>query len=361
MTRRPSPAASATAPEPSAVPGLGLGLDVGGTHTRWALAAPGEPGVLASDELRVLAGGEPSVLACGQVPGASGWSGVMLHSPAGREHIAQVLADVAAATVAHGRVARVQAGVTGFDAAQLPVLAPLLVAAFGLPVAAVGAMNDVELACHAAFAPGEGFVLMAGTGSVAAFIDGQGRLQRAGGRGAVIDDAGGGHWIASQALRAVWRAEDEAPGAWQQSLLARRLFDALGGSDWAVTRHRVYGASRGELGTLAVAVAAAAEQGDAVASGILDDAGRELARLVLALARRCGPRPVALAGRVFDLHPRVATALRAALQAAAAREAAAQPALAGDWATLADAQPRPLLPHHAAARLAAAAGSAPSA
>ncbi len=327
-----NPAAPAASPSS---PALGLGLDVGGTQTRWALAAHATPAVLAQ----------------GQAPG---WSGLMLHTPAGRATIAQVLAEVAAAAAAQGPVAAVLAGVTGFDATQLPELSQLLGAAFKLPGTAVGTLNDIELACHAAFSPGEGFVLYAGTGSVAAFIDAQGQLQRAGGRGAVIDDAGGGHWIASQGLRAVWRAEDETPGAWRQSLLAQRLFDVLGGPDWAATRHWVYGASRGELGTLALAVATAAEQGDAVAGQILDEAGRELARLALALARRHGPRPLVLAGRAFDLHPRLPAALRDTLRAAAAQASSLQPDQARAWATLAAAPQRALLPHHAAARLAAA-------
>jgi N-acetylglucosamine kinase-like BadF-type ATPase len=336
------PVAPSVSPGPGL--GLGLGLDVGGTQTRWALAAPGQRAI--------------SVLAEGQAPG---WSGLMLHDDAGRSAIAQALAAVAAAVGDHAggsAVARVQAGVTGFDAAQLPVLADLMSAAFGLPATAVATMNDIELACHAAFAPGEGFVLYAGTGSVAAFIDTTGAFHRAGGRGAVIDDAGGGHWIASQALRAVWRAEDDMPGAWRTSSLAQRLFAMVGGADWASTRQWVYGASRGELGTLALAVAAAANDGDAIAAQILADAGRELARPLLALARRHGPRPVVLAGRAFELHPLLLQALRAELQAAADRESAGQPDRASAWATLADAQQRPLLlpllPHHAAARLAAA-------
>ncbi len=331
---------SDTRPDTPPALGLGLGLDVGGTHTRWALAA---------------APGTRAVLAEGQAPG---WSGLMLHSEDGRAAIAQVLARVAAASGAHGQVARVQAGVTGLDAAQGAALAQLLGAALALPVGAVATMNDIELACHAAFAPGGGFVLLAGTGSVAAFLDDQGRLQRAGGRGALIDDAGGGHWIASRALRAVWRAEDEAPGAWRTSPLARKLFDAVGGSDWASTRRWVYGASRGELGALALAVAAAAEEGDREAGRILDAAGRELARLLVALARRHGPRPAVLAGRVLELHPRLIAALRGALQAAAC---AAPPEQAAAWATLADAPVRALQPHHAAARLAAAPLPAPPA
>jgi glucosamine kinase len=84
------------------------------------------------------------------------------------------------------------------------------------------------------------------------------------------------------------------------------------------TRQRVYTASRGELGQLALAVATAANAGDATALALLQRAGWELARLVRVLAQRlarppAGPNPVLLAGRVFDLHPAVQPALAQAL------------------------------------------------
>ena len=204
------------------------------------------------------------------------------------------------------------AGVTGFDAAQSAALAAALAGALGLDTGRVQLASDIELACRAAFAPGEGIVVYAGTGSIAAHLAVDGQLHRAGGRGAVLDDAGGGHWIAREALKRVWRAEDHAPGAWRQSPLAQALFDALGGSEWSTTRGFVYGASRGELGQLALSVAHAAGA-DPAARALLHEAGTELARLAQALRQRLGPLPVALAGRVFELHPCIEAALREAL------------------------------------------------
>lgn len=154
---------------------------------------------------------------------------------------------------------------------------------------------------------------MAGTGSIAAHLRASGELERAGGRGSLLDDGGSGHWIAREALRAVWRREDSAPGAWRGSALAQALFAQLGDSTWARTREFVAGAARGEFGALATAVAAAAQQGDADAQLILRRAGVELARLALALTSRCGAQPVALAGRVPTLDDRIAKALRDAL------------------------------------------------
>jgi glucosamine kinase len=204
-------------------------------------------------------------------------------------------------------------GMTGYEAGAKVPLEPLLTRVFGLGAGRARAMSDIELLCRGAFVPGQGIVVYAGTGAVAARLDADGTLQRAGGRGVVLDDAGGGHWIACTALRAVWRAEDEEPGQWRRSILAQRLFERVGGSDWAHTRRYVYGSARGEVGALALAVAAAASEGDPEALALLRQAGIELARLGHALLRRAGAQPVALAGRVFELHPAVATALAAAL------------------------------------------------
>lgn len=281
-----------------------LGLDAGGTQTRWAVAD-------AAGDVR-------------RQGRAAGLSALQLHETSGRATVAAVLAEIAAAA---GPVQAVVAGVTGFDATQLPLLRALLAQAFSADESAVQAMSDIELACHAAFAPGQGYVVYAGTGAIAAFIDEAGVLQRVGGRGAVIDDAGGGHWIAREALRLIWRAEDAAPGAWRSSALARRVFERIGGSDWLHTRQWVYGAaaSRGELGTLALAVAAAADE-DPAALAILQAAGTELARLAHALLQRHGVRPLALAGRVFELHPTIQRHLQQALPAGTSVHRLLQPA-----------------------------------
>ena len=89
-------------------------------------------------------------------------------------------------------------------------------------------------------------------------------------------------------------------------------------------------------------MAAAANQGDAAALALLQHAGRELARLALALHRRLGVRPVALAGRVFDLHPAIETELRQSLHNAVPAGSVVQHVT--------------LHAHHTAARLAAAQG-----
>jgi N-acetylglucosamine kinase-like BadF-type ATPase len=70
------------------------------------------------------------------------------------------------------------------------------------------------------------------------------------------------------------------------------------------------------MGRLALAVAAAASADeDPAALALLRAAGTELARLAEAMRQRFGALPLALAGRVFELHPAVEQSLRQALPA----------------------------------------------
>jgi N-acetylglucosamine kinase-like BadF-type ATPase len=280
-------------PESSSTPELGLGIDAGGTQTRWALAAPG--------------GG---ILAEGRV---AGLSALQMGTPHGRDTVRATFEELAANVLPHGVPARVQAGLTGFggDSEQLQRwLAELL----HMQAADIHFCSDMEIAYRASFAPGEGYLVYAGTGSIGAFIDRDGSFHRAGGRGVVLDDGGGGFWIAKEALRHIWRLEDERPGAWRASKMAQAVFDYVGGDDWAYSRQFIYGQERGAVGKLALAVAATADQ-DPAASAILRNAGRELARLARALISRFGPRPVAVSGRAAELHPSIVAAMRDLLPA----------------------------------------------
>ena len=298
-----------------------LGLDAGGTACRW----------VAVDVHR-------TVVAQGQV---GGFSGLNLGSAAQRTTLDQALRDLAAGlatglaadaadsansadAVSHAgapddsrrHLAGVYAGITGVsesESAMARELAALLAQALQVRADRVQCHSDMDIAFRAAQEPGQGYLIYAGTGSIATFFDAEGTWHRAGGRGFVLGDEGGGYWIAREALSAIWRREDELPGQWVNSPMARCIFSRLGGADWALTRQFVYGRERGEVGRLALAVAEAAEFGDAEAAALLRRAGIELGRLAAVLHRRFGPRPVVAAGRVLLLHPLVAQGLRAAL------------------------------------------------
>ncbi len=269
----------------------GLGIDAGGTATRWALA----------DALgHIIAQGE-----------VAGISAIQMSNPAGRDAIHAQLAALATAVTAQGRPVRLLAGITGLGSERAQLTA-VLAQQLALPMTAITLCNDIELAYHARFAQGEGYLVVAGTGSIAAWIDAEGHFHRAGGRGVILDDGGGGFWIARAALRHIWRGEDESPGRWRQSPMAHAVFAHIGSEDWDASRKFMYTQERGTVGKLALAVAAAADT-DPVALAILHEAGQELARLATALIARFGVRPVALSGRAFNLHPAIGASLRAAL------------------------------------------------
>src|SRR5450830_1165256 len=245
---------------------LGLGIDAGGTQTRWALADAA--GIIVAE---------------GSV---GGMSATQMNSTAGRDAVRGIFAMLATQVLAVGQPVRVCAGLTGFDGASTQAT-QLLAEVLKIAPSAINMRNDVEIAYLDSFAPGEGYLVYAGTGSIAAWIDADGQFHRAGGRGVTMDDGGGGFWIAREAMRHIWRSEDEQPGVWQQSAMARAVFDQIGGSDWSLSRQFIYGQDRGAIGSLALAVAASADA-DPVARAILDNAGRELARIALALVRRYG-------------------------------------------------------------------------
>lgn len=269
-----------------------LGLDVGGTQTRWAVMGPGE-----------------SVIAQGSV---AGFSAMQLDTEAGQNQVSDLLASLAVQVAACGGTSVMVAGVTGFGSAQdrrSAALRALLVRHLQMAPEAVRLSSDIELACLAAFEPGQGYLVYAGTGSIAGFVDERGEFHRAGGRGGILDDGGSGYWITLEALRKIWRIEDERPGAWVDSAMAVTLFEAIGGSDWSLSRELVYGASRGRIGQLAMVVAASVDQ-DPGAGDILRRSGYELARLGNAMLSRFGTRPLVLGGRVAQLHPLIELSMR---------------------------------------------------
>ena len=271
-----------------------LGLDVGGTQTRWALAT--------------LAG---ELLAEGV---SAGFSGARLGSEDEGEIVRtrlNAIADAVRRVRQNRRLTGLHAGVTGIGT-DAPRLALMMVQAFDLMRTQVSVTSDAELIFHAVLAPGEGYLVYAGTGSIAAFVDDTGALHRAGGRGVILDDAGGGYWIAREALRCIWRREDEQPEAWRDSPMARALFTVVGTNSSIFSARYLMEKERGEIGMLALVVAEHADH-DALAVEILRDAGVELARLANAMTRRYGARKIVVAGRASQLHPVIASSMRHAM------------------------------------------------
>jgi glucosamine kinase len=151
-------------------------------------------------------------------------------------------------------------------------------------------VGDVQIALDAGFRGGRGVLVLAGTGSNVAARDGHGTIMRAGGWGPILADQGAGHWIGLEGLRRGFLARDEGR---QTNLLerARKLWnlaheDALIEFANAQLPQR-YGSQ------FAREVAAAADAGDAIAQGILEQGGRDLAYLAGLLIERMRANEVA--------------------------------------------------------------------
>src|SRR3712207_2000368 len=271
--------------------GLGLGIDAGGTATRWRLADTGG-----------------RCVAEGSVAPLTGH----LFSAAAEERARQIVLDMAQAVMKRGKPLGIIAGITGLtrDTPAEATMRALFAETFELSPDRVFVAEDMWIAYLSYFALGEGILVYSGTGSIGYYLSETKDVIRVGGRGNLIDDAGSGFWIAREALRAVLRAEEESPGEGWTTILGTCLARALGGTDWNTIRSFVYGGDRGKIGSLARAVGEAAHADDGTALRILRDAGEELARLANCLIKRLGPRPVALVGGSARLHPIVSSAFR---------------------------------------------------
>jgi len=268
---------------------LGLGIDAGGSATRW-----------------VLCDATGAAVDAGDLPAVSGH----LFNAAERARLEGMAAALRARLGAAG-IAGVVAGITGISAAtpEATLAASILADALGISAACVQVHDDMWIAYHAVFRPGEGHVVYAGTGSAGVHVREDGRMVRVGGRGMLIDDGGSAFWIGRAALNLIWRRIDDDPERGAQGPLAEAIFAAVGGATWDAVRTYVYSGGRASVAALARAVASA---DDADARAILHEAGGELARLAHALVRRTGKKPVALIGRAATLHPAIFEGFRAA-------------------------------------------------
>jgi len=164
--------------------------------------------------------------------------------------------------------------------------------------------SDAAIALQAAIGDGPGIMVISGTGSIGYGRDAHDRAARSGGWGSLFDDAGSGYDIGRKAIVAALQAYD---GRGPTTRLGSEICRALRLKDitWIVLKPL----APHQIAALFPLVLVAARQRDAVARRLLDDAGRDLAELALALIRRFRWRqrrvPVVLAGGVFQASRRV--------------------------------------------------------
>ena len=264
-----------------------LGVDAGGTKTVCQLA---------DEEGRVLA----------EVRGPSA------HLPSlGPSGVEAVLGELIGRALAGqpGRPEAICLGMSGVDQPREAEAIRRVLASLGQHSQAL-VVNDALIALEAG-APGRaGVVVVAGTGSIAYGRDAQHRAARTGGWGYVLADEGSGFWLGRQALRAVVRAEDRRgrPTSLTPRVLAH--YDVQRPKDLA---REIYhgGVKPSAIAKLAAYVEAAASEGDAVASHILEVAAAELALMAESVVTRLDlpDGPIVLAGGIFRVAPRLAAGL----------------------------------------------------
>src|SRR5208283_2251432 len=270
-----------------------LAIDGGGTKTRCLLA----------DETTVLANAM-----------AGGSNMVRLGEQSAREALHTAVRRVC--TTAKISPAQIRAVCIGAAGAARPEIATkirniLAEITTGATPANIEVVGDAEIALEAAFGAAPGVIVIAGTGSIAYGRDAAGRIVRAGGWGFAISDEGSGHWIGRRAISAVVNAHDQGG----ETALAAMILRA-----WKITTfdelvQQANSTPPPDFPRLFPVVLRAADEGDAIARDLLEQAGAKLANLAAIVVRRLAPQtsvagpaagplagavlPVAMTGSVF--------------------------------------------------------------
>lgn len=159
-----------------------------------------------------------------------------------------------------------------------------------------------EAAYAAVFSEGGGIVVSLGAGSSAYAVK-NGAEIKAGGWGHTVDSEGGGYWLGAKAIGAVMQSYDgRMPGTSLSQMVLKWVSverpDELPG--WCRS------ASAKDMASISTLVLGAARSGDKVATGILREGARELAKMVWAVWERTDirvPVEVAFTGQLVKEGP----------------------------------------------------------
>jgi N-acetylglucosamine kinase-like BadF-type ATPase len=182
-------------------------------------------------------------------------------------------------------------------------------------------VNDWRTAMTGAFNDEPGVTLVAGTGCVASCQSAGGRRTvRVGGWGNIVDDRGSAYDIGIDALCAAMRDYDTRG---PKTELLRLIMERLKVDEPQGIIARVYAEKMevDEVASISTLVSRAAEGGDAVALGILNDKGGILGELVVTAASLLSllktPFGVSLNGGVFNAGEPILNPLRETIRASA--------------------------------------------
>jgi N-acetylmuramic acid 6-phosphate etherase len=165
------------------------------------------------------------------------------------------------------------------------------------PDAKIVTGSDRDSGLAAALDHGDGIVVNAGSGSSVTGRRGD-RIERAGGWGHILGDAGGGYFLSIQALRLILREHDLHHGKMQ---FTAKILPALSLNNLDELVRWVQTADKMEIAMLAPVVFGAATEGDARMMEIIEEGARVLCEYTEAVAsalRLLAPK-VALIGGLF--------------------------------------------------------------
>ena len=261
-----------------------LGIDGGGTKTR------------------CLVGDEASLLGTGT---SSGCKLLRVGEACTEDTLAAAIREACvAAGVSPRAIVGTCGGITG--AAHPEVARTLARILSRLVSGEIEVVGDVEIAFDAAFGSGPGVMVIAGTGSIAYGRNSAGQRARAGGWGSVVSDEGSGYWIGVAAIGAALLCHARG----EDSRLLEGLMAQLDVSSVDELIARSNASPPPDFASLFPIVLAAAAEGDSASAGVLDRAGRELAKIAEEVTRRlfqnAEPVRVAVHGGVFGSSPQVA-------------------------------------------------------
>jgi N-acetylglucosamine kinase-like BadF-type ATPase len=164
--------------------------------------------------------------------------------------------------------------------------------------------TDARVALAGATNLEPGVVIIAGTGSIAYGVNQHLEYARAGGWGPAMGDEGSGYYIGRRALAAVVSAYDHRSPPTSMTEAVCHHFGVSTPPELPPVIYESPTKVMHEVAELAKIVSHAAQEGDAVAQGILSGAAVELARAVVAVIKRLKLQDesfrVAYVGGVFD-------------------------------------------------------------
>ncbi|MFC3283730.1 BadF/BadG/BcrA/BcrD ATPase family protein [Litchfieldella rifensis] len=230
---------------PNAIEPLYLGVDGGGTHCRARLY----------DSLDRPLG-----------EGQSGSASVRHGMKPVWEHILQAAQEaLGAAGLTAIALSRIHAGLGLAGAVNAEERRKVL--AFPHPFASVQVASDAHTAVLGAFGGNDGGILIIGTGSCGMALV-HGRFRSLGGWGFPISDHASGAWLGLLALRAALLSHENLR---PPSVLTKRLLQAFDNDIMSMVRWQ-YSAQPCDYASFAPEVFTAAEEGDALAGELLDQA-----------------------------------------------------------------------------------------